>query len=106
MRARDLVVAVDHATRSFPPRDRGLIAAQVRRAVLSIPANIAEGCGRSSRKEAIRFLQIASASAAEAESHLEVASALGYVNARQRESLVGELTIVQRMLFRLIRNLP
>ena len=105
-RSRDLAVAVDRVTRQFPRADRGVTAAQLRRAVLSIPANIAEGCGRSSRKETIRFLQIASGSAAEAESHLEVAFALKYLNERQHESLLGELTAIQRMLFRLIRNLP
>ena len=105
-RSRDLVIAVDKVTRQFPRTDRGVMAAQLRRAALSVPANIAEGCGKSFRKETIRFLQMASGSAAEAESHLEVAFALKYVNASQRESLLGELTAIQRMLFRLIRNLP
>ena len=93
-------------TRQFPRADHGVIAAQIRRAAISIPANIAEGCGKSSRKETIRFLEMARASAAEAESHLEVASALSYVNARQYEMLRGELDAVQRMLNRLIQNLP
>ena len=105
-RARDLVVAVDQTIRSFPRTDRGLVAAQLRRAVLSIPANIAEGCGRNSRNETIRFLRIASGSAAEAESHLEVAAAMHYVHASQHEVLIRELTAIQRMLFRLIQNLP
>jgi four helix bundle protein len=105
-RARDIVVGVDRMIRHFPRSDRGVIAAQLRRAAISIPANIAEGCGRSSRKETIRFLQIAAGSAAEAESHLEVACALRYVNARQYETLRGELDAVQRMLHRLISNLP
>jgi four helix bundle protein len=96
----------DRMTRQFPRADHGVIAAQIRRAVISIPANIAEGCGKSSRKETIRFLEVARASAAEAESHLEVASALSYVNARQYEMLRGELDAVQRMLNRLIQNLP
>jgi four helix bundle protein len=100
------VATVDKATRQFPRADRGVLAAQMRRAVISIPANIAEGCGKSSRKETIRFLQIASGSAAEAESHLEVAATLGYVNAKQREALCGELDAIQRMLYRLMRNLP
>jgi len=105
-RARNTVVVADRMTRQFPRTDHGVIAAQVRRAVISIPANIAEGCGRSSRKETIRFLQIARGSAAEAESHLEVASALSYVNARQYEMLRSDLDAIQRMLNRLIEKLP
>ena len=105
-RARDVVVMVDRMTRQFPRSDRGVMAAQLRRASISIPANIAEGCGRSSRKEVQRFLQIAAGSAAEAESHLEVACALEYVNARQYETLRGELDAIQRMLYRLIQNVP
>jgi four helix bundle protein len=93
-------------TRQFPSADHGVIGAQLRRAVISVPSNIAEGCGRSSRKETIRFLQIAAGSAAEAESHLEVARALNYVNARQYQTLLGELDAIQRMLHRLMRNLP
>ena len=105
-RARDAVVFADRMTRQFPSSDHGVVAAQIRRAIISIPANIAEGCGKSSRKETIRFLQIAAGSAAEAESHLEVARALNYVNARQYESLLGELDAIQRMLRRLMSNLP
>jgi four helix bundle protein len=105
-RARDAVVFADRMARQFPSADHGVIAAQLRRAVISVPANIAEGCGRSSRKETIRFLQIAAGSAAEAESHLEVARALNYVNARQYQTLLGELDAIQRMLHRLMRNLP
>ncbi len=105
-RSRDLVVAVETAIRAFPRSDRGLIAAQLRRAVLSIPANIAEGCGRNSRAETIRFLRIASGSAAEAESHIEVAAAMRFLDAVRYEALIAELKAIQRMLFRLIQKLP
>jgi four helix bundle protein len=105
-RALTLAVTVERESRRFPRADRGVIAAQLRRAALSIPANIAEGCGRNTRNETIRFLRIASGSATEVESHLEVASGLGYLNATQRESMVGDAKAIQRMLFRLIQNLP
>jgi four helix bundle protein len=58
------------------------------------------------RKLKVWHRAIASGSAAEAESHLEVASALRYVNARQYEALRAELDAIQRMLNRLIQNLP
>jgi four helix bundle protein len=105
-RALTVAVAVERASRSFPRSDRGVVAAQLRRAALSIPANIAEGCGRNSRNDTIRFLRIASGSATEVESHLEVAAGLGYLCAGERESLLGDVQAIQRMLFRLIQNLP
>jgi len=105
-RALTVAVAVERASRCFPRSDRGVVAAQLRCAALSIPANIAEGCGRNSRNDTIRFLRIACGSATEVESHLEVAAGLGYLSARERESLLGDVQAIQRMLFRLIQNLP
>ena len=49
---------------------------------------------------------MASGSATEVESHLEVAAGLGYLSAIQREALVADVQAIQRMLFRLIQNLP
>lgn len=105
-RARELAVGIDRLTRAFPRRDRGVVASQLRRASLSIPAAISEGCGKSSRKETIRYLQIASGSAAETENHLLIASDLGYLTTEVRERFLGDLKSVQRMLAKLIANLP
>jgi four helix bundle protein len=105
-RSRELAVAVDRLTRDFPRRDRGVVAGQLRRAALSIPATISEGCGKSSRKETIRYLQMASGSASEAENHLLIGSDLGYMTAEVRERYLGELKTVQRMLAKLMKNLP
>jgi four helix bundle protein len=105
-RSRELAVALDALTRGFPRSDRGVVAGQLRRAALSIPANIAEGCGKSSRRETIRFLQIASGSARETENHLLIAADLGYVSPRAREELTGHVKSIERMLIGLINNLP
>jgi len=105
-RARAFAVFASELTRGFPRSDHGVIAAQLRRAALSIPANIAEGCGKSSRKEVVRFFQIATASALEAESHLHIASDLGYLPAKAREHCLGELQAIQRMLAGLMRRVP
>ena len=105
-RAREFAVCADRLTRAFPRRDGGVVGGQLRRAAISIPSNIAEGCGKSSRKETIRFFQIASGSATEAENHLLIASDLGFVSEEVRERSLGELKIVQRMLAKLIANLP
>ena len=105
-RARELAVAIDRLTRDFPRRDRGVVGGQLRRAALSIPATISEGCGKSSRKETVRYLQMASGSASESENHLLIASDLGYLTPEVRERYLGELKSIQRMLAKLMKNIP
>ncbi|HTE43885.1 MAG TPA: four helix bundle protein [Gemmatimonadaceae bacterium] len=105
-RARELAVTLDGLTRKFPRSDRGVLGGQLRRAVLSIPTNIAEGCGKSSRSETIRFFQIAAGSASETENHLILAGDLGYLQPIVRDRLLDELKAIQRMLMSLMRKLP
>ncbi|CAN5918807.1 four helix bundle protein [soil metagenome] len=105
-RARTLGVDIHVASRSFPRSDRGLVAGQLRRSALSISANIAEGCGKTSRRETIRFLEIASGSANETEHHLLVAGDLGFLAPKARDELASTTITVQRMLRSLILNLP
>ena len=104
--SRELVVAVTAVCQAFPRSDRGLVAAQLRRAALSIPANIAEGCGKSSRREILRYFQIASGSALEVQSHLHIASDLGYLSPVRRDELSAAAISIERMLARLMQNLP
>ena len=56
--------------------EQRVVSAQLRRSALSIPANIAEGCGKASRAETIRYLEIACGSVAESEHHLQMAADL------------------------------
>jgi four helix bundle protein len=104
--ARSLGADVYRITRAFPREDRQIIASQLRRSALSIATNIAEGCGKESRKETVRYLQIASGSAAETEHHLMVAADVGYIAHREQAELTGRAVAIQRMLHSLIRNLP
>jgi four helix bundle protein len=104
--AREVAVATDEITRRFPRADRGVVGGQLRRAALSVPANIAEGCGKSSRKDTVRFLQIALGSAKETENHLLIAHDLHYVSPTAREDLLAKVHSIQRMLIGLMRNLP
>ena len=103
--SREFAVSVDTTTRRFPRVDRGVIAGQLRRAALSIPANIAEGCGKSSPRETLRFLQIASGSTREAESHLMIAGDLKYIDASTRDVLLATATTIEKMLFKLMSRL-
>jgi len=105
-RAREFAIGIDRLTRAFPRRDRGVVSGQLRRAALSIPATISEGCGKSSRKETVRYLHMASGSAAEVENHLLIAADLSYMTPEVRGRYLGELKTIQRMLAKLIANIP
>jgi len=104
-RSRELFVALDKLTKTFPRSDRGVVATQLRRSAFSIPANIAEGCGKVSPRETVRFLQIAAGSVTETENHLLLATDLGYIHPKTSDALVEQTAAIRRMLFRLTTNL-
>ena len=78
-KAYSLVLLVYRLTRNFPNEERYGITSQLRRCASSIPANIAEGCGRGESGNFTRFLRIAAGSASELEFHLELARDLTYL---------------------------
>jgi four helix bundle protein len=104
--ARELGTAAHALSRNFPRSDRKAMGSQLRRSALGIAANIAEGCGKSSRPETIRFLQIAAASAAETENHLIQAADLGFISSKASAELSARAACIQRMLQSLCRTLP
>jgi four helix bundle protein len=75
----DLAVDMHRITKSFPKSEQYELAAQLRRAATSVPSNIAEGAGRSSKKELHHFLSIASGSLSEIDTQLAIANRLGYI---------------------------
>jgi four helix bundle protein len=78
--SREIVASVYEIASRFPVDERFALADQVRRCAVSIPANIAEGCGRGTTQELIRSLRIARGSLSELHSHLTIAVDLGYVS--------------------------
>ena len=78
---------------------------QIRRATVSIMANIAEGHGRKSNAEFANFLNIARGSAAEAQSHLHIASGLGYISQEEFECSYYLLTEISKMTLALAKYL-
>ena len=82
------------------------VTSQLWRSALSISATIAEGCGKRTRAETIRYLEIACGSVTESESHLVVAADLGILPESKCAKLVDEATQLRRMLRALIARLP
>jgi four helix bundle protein len=104
-KAHHLTLAVYNATTMFPRDELYGLTSQIRRSCASIPANIAEGCGRGGDGEFARFLQIAMGSASEIEYHLLLASDLKFLDGSNYERLATEVTEVKRMLTSLIQKL-
>ena len=77
--ADKLAVQVYHETRPFPKEELFGLVSQMRRAAVSVPSNIAEGCGRSSEKEYLHFLSIAYGSLKELEYQISLARKLGFL---------------------------
>ncbi|MEL7433357.1 MAG: four helix bundle protein, partial [Chloroflexota bacterium] len=77
-KAHQLVLEIYRVTQVFPVQERYGLTSQMRRASSSIPANIAEGCGKNSETELARYMQNSMGSASELEYHLLLAKDLGY----------------------------
>jgi four helix bundle protein len=104
-RAHQLTLEIYKAT-SFLPKDELFgLTAQIRRSCVSIPANVAEGCGRGSQAEFGRFLQVAMGSASELEYHLLLAHDLGYLSLSVYQKTSAGVVEIKRMLSSLIRKL-
>ncbi len=85
-------------------RGHGALASQMRRAAMSISANITEGCGQLHASEFARYLHIALASASELDYHLKCAGDLGLLDVPRHQALEQEAREIRRMLFALRRR--
>jgi len=92
-------------TRPFPRDEIYGLTSQIRRAAVSIPSNIAEGWGRKSRRDFIRFLTIARGSATELESEILLSSEIGYLSKEIAESFIKDTIEIGKMLNSLIKSL-
>lgn len=101
----DLVETVYRLFREWPNHELYGLVSQVRRASVSVPANIAEGAGRRSTGEFTHFVGIARGSLAELETLLVLAGRLGYLESQTLERLTAELAEVGRMLTGLMQSL-
>ena len=103
--AIDLVIAVYPILKTFPKEEVYGLSSQIRRAAVSIPANIAEGHARQHTKEYLQYLSIAKGSLAELDTLLIVADRLRYVNGQEIVAIQASITEVRMMLCGLISRL-
>ncbi|HEY0070161.1 MAG TPA: four helix bundle protein [Chloroflexia bacterium] len=101
----DLVEAVYVATRSWPREEIYGLTLQVRRAVVSVSSNIAEGQGRAAIREFVHHLRIARGSLFEVETQLIIAQRLGYIDPNHANVFLSQVAEVSRLLSGLLRSL-
>jgi four helix bundle protein len=97
-KAHRLNLEIYRVTKTFPRDEQYGLTSQLRRAAASVPANIAEGCGRDGLTELARFCRIAMGSASELEYHLLLAHDLGYLKDADHTELDRRVAEVKRML--------
>jgi four helix bundle protein len=103
--AHKVACEVYRETANFPKTEAYGLTSQLRRAAASIPANIAEGCGRRGDAEFSRFVRISLGSATELEYHLLLSHDVGFLSALPHESLSAQVLRIQGMLAGLNRAL-
>jgi four helix bundle protein len=101
--ADDLTVAIYQLTRAFPKEELYSLTNQLRRAAVSVPANIAEGSARESQKDYLHFLYIARGSLTEAQYFIHLAHRLGYIGTEDAENFHAQTKQVFGCLHGLIQ---
>ncbi len=101
----DFVKLVYLNTQNFPKEEKYGIVSQIRRAAISIPSNLAEGCGRRSPNELIQFLYYALGSCSEIETQLIISKELDFLTLKDFDILIQKNTSIIRMLTALLNSI-
>lgn len=104
-RAMDMVVEVYKTTEKFPPEEKYGITSQIRRSAVSVPSNVAEGAGKNSDKDFVRFLSIAQGSSYELQTQLILSQRLGFINKDNCDAIVNDISEIQKMNYRFQESL-
>ncbi len=100
-----LCLDIYQITKTFPKEEQYSLTSQIRRAAVSVPSNIAEGYGRKTTPEYIRFLYIAYGSNCELETQLLLSGDLGYIKVEELKKLQKDIGEIERMLKALMKAL-
>jgi len=103
--AKQFTLAIYKATEKFPKSEQYAMTSQIRRATYSIPANIAEGSGKASKKEFARYLSVANGSIKEVENFLILSNELDYLGTQVFAELSEKLEKIAKMNYRLRQSL-
>lgn len=95
----ELAFDIYKLTSKFPEEERFGLVSQIKRSVISIPSNIAEGSSRNSSKDFGRFLEIALGSSFELETQLLIAENCGYITENDCSGYINRIGIIQKMTF-------
>lgn len=101
--ARKLVVDIYKLGKNFPKEEQYGLVSQMRRCAVSIPSNIAEGCGRNHKKDSLQFFFISRGSIYELETQLYLSSDLGFIDQHNCDDLLQQLETVRKLLNGFIR---
>lgn len=104
-KAIKMVTEIYGITQTFPKEEIYALTSQIRRAAVSVPANIAEGWGRNTTKDYIQFLRIARSSLLELETHLIISNNLNYINNQTVEDILQKTLEINKMLNGLVNSL-
>ena len=99
IKAKQLCLYTYDITKKFPKEELYALTSQIRRAVISIPSNIAEGCAKNSLKEQLRFIEISCGSYYELTTQMEIAKDINYINDKQYEEFLKVADDLGRLLF-------
>ena len=99
--AKQLAIEINQTLKKFPAEERFALSDQLRRASTSVMFNIAEGFGRYTPKERIRFLDIANGSALEVSSELELAESYGYISTEELNDFDDKILTIVRQFAKL-----
>ncbi|WP_396179234.1 four helix bundle protein [Flavobacterium sp.] len=103
-KSMDLVTKMYSSTQKFPKEELFGLTSQIRRSAVSIPSNIAEGYGRDSNKEYLRFLNVSIGSLFELQTQIEIAKNIMYLNEKDFNDLYENSREIERMLVSFIKK--